>query len=272
MRFSGKVVVITGASAGIGAAAARRFAAEGAKLVLAARGRERLEAFAVGLRAEGAEVLAVPTDVGADADCRALLDRAEEAFGGLDVLVNNAALHHRGPAETIAAEDLADMVHVNLRAPIYLTRLALPRMRVRGGGVVVQVASLAGCVPTPGSATYSATKFGLRAFSRALDDELRGSGIRVKVVSPGPVDTGFILDDLDNVTDLTLSQPMSTADEVAAAVVDAAADDRFERKLPGLSGALTTLAYVAPALGRALRPVLEARGRKQREKLRKGPT
>lgn len=269
-RFPDKVVVVVGASLGIGAEVARRFAAEGARLVLAARGAERLEAMAAELRGAGADAIAVPTDIADRASCRALIDAAVTRFGGLDVLINNAALHHRGPVETVEPERLADMVDVNLRAVVLLTTLALPHLRARGGGAVVQVASLAGCVPTPGSATYSATKFGVRAFSRALDDELTGTGIRIKVVSPGPVDTGFILDDLDRVTDLTLSQPMSTPGQVAAAVLDAAApaDDRFERKMPPVSGLLTTVAYVAPALGRALRPLLEKRGRKVKAALK----
>lgn len=267
-RFANKTVVIVGASAGIGASVARRFAAEGARLVLAARGAEKLEAFAESLRASGTQVVAIPMDLGSDVDCRRLIDTTIATFGGLDILICNAALHHRGPVESNEADDLAMMVHVNLRAPIFLTRLALPHLRARGGGTVVQVASLAGCVPTPGSATYSATKFGLRAFARALDEELRGSGIRIKVVSPGPVDTGFILDDLDRVTNLTLSQPMSTADEIAAAIVGISCDQTFERKMPWKSGLLTTLGYVAPLFARVMRPILERMGKNARQRLR----
>lgn len=268
-RFQDKVVIITGASAGIGEAAARRFAEAGAKLILSARGAARLEAVAESLRAQGAEAVACPGDVGDDAACQALIQAAVDHFGGLDVLVNNAGLHHRGLVEDVAAEALADMVHVNLRSPILLTRLALPHLRRRGGGAVVQVASLAGRAPVPGSAVYSATKFGLRAFSRALAEELRGSGIHISVVSPGPVDTGFIMDDIDAVSDLTFSQPISTADEVAEAILACAADGKIERALPSRSGALTTVAYVAPGLGRALRPMLERKGRKTKAKLRK---
>jgi short-subunit dehydrogenase len=257
-RFSGRVVIITGASAGIGAAAARRFSKEGARLVLAARREAQLEAFAATL--EG-QALTVPCDVGREADCDRLLAEAERAFGGVDVLVNNAGLHRRGPAEGQEASALARMVDVNLRAPIYLTRRVLPMLRARGGGAVVQVASLAGCVPLPDAATYSATKFGLRAFSLALAEELRGSGIRIGVVSPGPVDTGFIMDELHEVSDATMSQPISTADEVAAAVLDAA-ERGGELKLPRVSGALTTVAYALPAVARLMRPALEKKGRR----------
>ncbi len=264
-----KIVVVVGASLGIGAEVARLFAAGGARLVLVARDATRLEAFAETLRATGARVLTIAADIGVPADCERVIATTVDTLGGLDVLVNNAALHHRGPAATMAPEKLAQMVDVNLRAVVHLTCLALPHLKARGGGTVVQVASLAGCVPTPGSATYSATKFGVRAFSRALDDELAGTGIRIKIVSPGPVDTGFILDDLEHVTDLTLSQPMSTSAHVAAAILAAAtgADTRTEIKMPALSGVLTTVAYVVPGLGRLLRPLLERKGRAAKARL-----
>ena len=268
-RFTDKVVCITGASAGIGAAAARRFAAEGAKVVLSARGAERLEAVVAEIRAAGGEAHGVVGDVGVDADAERLLDEAVAAFGGLDVLVNNAGLHHRGPVRDRSAAELADMVHVNLRAPVLLTRLALPLLEARGGGRGVQVASLARRVPTPGGAPYSASKFGLRAFSFALNDELAGTGITVSVVSPGPVDTGFIMGDVDEVSDLTFSQPISTAAQVADAILACAHDGKRERTLPAKSRVLTTSAYLMPWLGRALRPALEAKGRRVKARLRR---
>ncbi|HJK98542.1 MAG TPA: SDR family NAD(P)-dependent oxidoreductase, partial [Polyangiaceae bacterium LLY-WYZ-14_1] len=227
-RFRDQVVVITGASAGIGAAAARAFAAEGARVVLAARGRDALDELAAELRGQGGEALVVPTDVGDDAACRRLIDEAVATHSQVDVLVNNAGLHHRGPFPGLTPEQATAMVDLNLRAPILLTRLVLDGMLARGSGAVVNVASLAGCIPVPESVTYSATKFGLRGFSLALGEELRGSGVRVAAVSPGPVSTQFILGDLDEVSDLTFSQPMSSPEQVAAAILDCAADGRSE--------------------------------------------
>jgi short-subunit dehydrogenase len=264
--LQGAVVVITGASAGIGEAAAMQFAALGAKLVLAARGADALNRLRDKLAAQGAQALAVPTDMGDDAACARLVERAVEAFGGLDVLVNNAGAHARGLFQTQPAEAFSQMIDVNLRGPIVLTRLALPYLLASSRGAVVNVASLAGRVPVPGSAVYSATKFGLRAFSRALAEEHRGQ-LKVAIVSPGPVSTGFILDDLASTSDLTLSQPMRTAAQIAALIVAAAQDGVLERAEPSLSGALTTLGYLWPGLSRALRPLMERRGRRVRAKL-----
>lgn len=268
-RFSGRVVCITGASAGIGEAAARQFAAEGAQVVLVARGAERLDAVVASIRAAGGVAHGVVADVGVDADCQRLLDETVATCGGLDVLVNNAGLHHRGPVMSCSAEQLAAMVDVNLRAVIYLTRLALPLLLERGRPAhVVQVASLAGRAAIPGSAAYSATKFGLRAFTFALAEELLDTDVALSVVSPGPVDTGFIMSDIDEVSDLTFSQPVSTADEVAAAVLACAHDGKRERTVPAQSRLLTTAAYLWPGLGRMLRPRLEAKGRRTKARLR----
>ncbi|MCA9705757.1 MAG: SDR family oxidoreductase [Myxococcales bacterium] len=264
-RFVDHVVLITGASAGIGAAAARRFAAEGARVVLAARGRPALERLVEELRAEGHRAEAVPTDV-ADIDAmRALIERTVEYGGRLDVLVNNAGVNYRGELDRHTPEQLAQIVQVNLSAPIVLTRLALPHLRVRGGSIV-NVASLAGRIPVVHEATYSATKFGLRAFSYALADELAGAGVRVSVVSPGPVDTGFIMEEIEAVPDLVFSQPMSSADQIAELVIECAADGRVERMRPKLGGYLATLGYLFPALRRALVPVMERRGRAAKQR------
>ncbi|MFO0630386.1 MAG: SDR family NAD(P)-dependent oxidoreductase [Polyangiales bacterium] len=263
-RFTGKTVLITGASLGVGRAAAHAFHAEGANVVMVARRLPPLEEAARGLSRAHC-VTADVADVGALAG---LVDACVARFGALDGVVNNAGLHHRGPLAQNEAAALGDMVDVNLRAPVVLTRLALPHLVARRG-FVVNVASLAGKVPLDGAATYSATKFGLRAFSLALAQEVADQGVRVSLVSPGPVDTGFIMDEIDRVEDIVFSQTMCTADDVARMIVDCAHDGRAERQFPEGGGRLATLAYLLPGLRRRLKPLLAAKGRAVKARLRR---
>jgi len=177
MNLKDKTVIVTGGSEGVGAATARAFANAGANLVLVARGKRNLDLIAEELR-EKTRVEIVAMDV-SDADsCASLFKKAQFEFGAIHVLVNNAGMHKRGAVETLDADDLGSMIDVNLKAPIVLSRLALPYIRESGGGAIVNIASLAGRTPVPGAATYSASKFGLRAFTFALAEELRGSGIK----------------------------------------------------------------------------------------------
>ncbi|MEN7344181.1 MAG: SDR family NAD(P)-dependent oxidoreductase [Pseudomonadota bacterium] len=266
--FRGKSVVITGASAGVGADVARAFAEHGARLMLVARRKEPLKQIAAELESK-TDVCLMSLDVADIAGCSDLIKKAQYEYGGLNVLVNNAGAHHRGDLMGIDADDLGQMIDVNLRAPIVLSRLAIPAIKESGGGAIVNVASIAGCTPVPGAATYSASKFGLRAFTLALAEELRGTNVHVGAVSPGPIDTGFIMDSIDEVTDLTFSQPMSTAEEVADAVLRVAAGESVDIKMPKSSGVLATIGYVFPSISRALRPRLKKRGAKAKAMYKK---
>jgi len=267
MIFKDKTVIITGGSEGVGAAAARLFAEAGANLMLVARNRKNLEAIAAELR-DKSRVEIFPMDV-ADADsCVDLFKKTQFEFGRIDVLVNNAGFHARGDVESISAEDLGRTIDVNLRAPIMLTRLALPYIRESGGGAIINVASLAGRTPVPGSAAYSASKFGLRAFTFSLAEEIPDSGIKLAVVSPGPIATQFILADIDTTSDLTFSQPMSSAEQVAQAILDLCGNNQREQAMPAISGLLTTVGYLLPWLGRVLRPALERRGSRVKKELK----
>jgi short-subunit dehydrogenase len=256
--MNGKVALVTGASAGIGLEVSRKLAALGARVAMVARTEKTLKAAAV----PGAEIF--PFDVGNLAKLAELPKAIVDRMGSLDIVVNNAGLHHRGPALNNDALALADMVNVNLSAPIVLTRAAVPLMKK--GGCIVNVASLAGMVPMRNQATYGATKMGLRCFSLAMRDELAPLGISVSAVSPGPVDTGFFGEELERVNDIVFSQPMSTAGQVADAVLACIRDGTPEIAVPWFSGKLCTLGYLSPTLIGILRPGMERRGAKAKAK------
>ena len=207
-------------------------------------------------------------DVSDTDQCLALLTKAEDEFGRVDVLINNAGMHHRGDLEKVKPIDVGSMVDINLRAPLILSCAAIPFIKKSDGGAIVMVGSLAGMAPLQGAATYSATKAGLRAFAYALADELKDSEINVGVVSPGPIDTGFIMSEIDVVEDIVFSQPMSSADGVADAVLSIARGDKVEIAMPAASGRLVMLSYLFPALRRLMRPSLYAKGRKNKDKYR----
>jgi short-subunit dehydrogenase len=269
--FENKTVIITGASAGVGAACARLFAAHKAKLVLVARGEAALNRIADELRSQ-CEVFTVVMNVASNEDCLTLLEKAESAFGAVHVVINNAGMHARGDLATVAPMDVAAMVDINMRAPLLLSCAAIPYLQRAGEGAIVNVGSLAGRAPLQGAATYSATKAGLRAFSYALADELRDSGISVGSVSPGPIDTGFIMDEIDAVEDIVFSQPMSSAQQVAEGILAVASGDEIEVVLPAASAKLTHISYLFPKLRRRLRPKLYEQGRKNKDKYRNRQT
>jgi len=267
MIFQDKTVIITGGSEGVGAATARKFADAGANLMLVARNKKNLDKIAEELR-DKARVEIFAMDV-SDADaCVDVFKKAEFEFGRIDILVNNAGYHERGAAKNVDASDLGKMIDVNLKAPIMLSRIALPYLREAGGGAIINVGSLAGRTPVPGSATYAASKAGLRSFTYSMYEELRDSGISIAVVSPGPIDTGFIMSDVGNVSDLTFSQPISTADEVAEAILDLCGNNLREKSMPRISGILTMLTYLMPWLGRLARPALERKGARVKRRLK----
>jgi short-subunit dehydrogenase len=267
MIFKDKTVVITGGSEGVGAAAARKFAEAGANLMLVARNKRNLEKIADELR-DKTRVEIFAMDVSDAEACVDLFKKTEFEYGRVDVLVNNAGFHERGPAESVDVNDLGRVIDVNLKAPVMLSRIALPYLREAGGGAIINVGSLAGRAPVPNSAAYAASKAGLRSFTYSMYEELRDTGIKIAVVSPGPIDTGFIMSDVDGVSDLTFSQPISTAEEVAQAILDLCGNNRREQSMPAISGVLTTLIYLMPWIGRLARPLLERKGASVKRKLK----
>jgi NADP-dependent 3-hydroxy acid dehydrogenase YdfG len=184
-----QVVAITGASSGIGEATALACARAGAAVALAARRADRIEALAQRITDEGGRALPVTADVGEEDQARGFVERAHRELGRLDVLVNNAGVMLLGPIDGAPTEEWRQMVHVNIFGVLYCTHAALPLMREKGRGHVVNVSSVAGRFARANSAVYNLTKFGVGAFSEALRQETVEAGIRVTVVEPGAVAT-----------------------------------------------------------------------------------
>ncbi len=209
--------VITGASKGIGAAIARRCVREGVKVALLARTPAPLHALAESL---GALAIAVPCDVGDAAQVTAAAAQVTAAFGAPpDLLVNNAGLFQIANVDEMSPADFSAVLQVNLIAPFLLTRALLPAMKVRGSGTIVTLGSIADRTVFPGNGAYAASKYGLRALHEAMRAELRGTGVRATLVSPGPVDTP-LWDPLDPDTrpGFTPRAAMLSADDVADAI------------------------------------------------------
>jgi len=193
-RWKGKTALVTGASSGIGHATAKRLAAEGLNVVIAARRMDRLGVLAAEIEARGGKVLAQRTDLRDAGSIEELFEAAEGRFGGVDVLVNNAGLGHSAPLTSGSTEKWREMLEVNVLALCVCTREAVAQMRERGDdGHVIHVSSMAAHRVPEGSGVYSATKYAVRALTEGLRQELRelGSAIRVSAISPGFVETEF---------------------------------------------------------------------------------
>ncbi|WP_416424583.1 SDR family oxidoreductase [Pseudomonas sp. App30] len=188
-NISAKVVVITGASSGLGEATARHLAAQGARVVLAARRLERIEAVAQALRASGAEALAVATDVTDAVAVKALVDQAVSAFGRIDVMINNAGIMPHSPLERLKIEDWHQTIDVNIKGVLHGIAAALPHMIQQKAGQIINVSSVAGHKVRPGSAVYAATKSAVLMISEGLRQEVKPYDIRTTVISPGAIDT-----------------------------------------------------------------------------------
>jgi short-subunit dehydrogenase len=190
--LAGQVVIITGASAGIGEATARRLARAGAKVVISARRLDRLEALARELDPSGANVLAVAGDVTHAADREKLVAAARQKFGRIDGLVNNAGYGTRGPVEIAPVELIRKNYETNVFSLIALTQLVLPEMRERGSGCIVNIGSVAGKIARPLSSIYDSTKHALEALTDGLRGELKPFGVRVTLIRPGFILTEFV--------------------------------------------------------------------------------
>jgi NADP-dependent 3-hydroxy acid dehydrogenase YdfG len=188
-NIEGKVVVITGASSGLGEATARLLSAQGASVVLGARRIDRLRVLADELSRRGGKALAVPTDVIQCDQVKTLVDAAVQTYGRIDVMINNAGLMPQALLERLKIDEWNRMIDVNIKGVLYGIAAALPHMKQQKAGHFINVSSVAGHRVGPGFAVYAATKYAVRALSEGLRQEVKPYNIRTTVISPGAVAT-----------------------------------------------------------------------------------
>jgi NAD(P)-dependent dehydrogenase (short-subunit alcohol dehydrogenase family) len=218
-QLNGKVTIITGAGTGIGKGVARAFAREGAQLIIASRNTANLDAVANELRAEGATVLVVPTDVTDEAQVAALFEKTMQEFGRLDILINNSGAFDGGPLEALPLETWMKVINVNLTGPFLCTREAMKIMKPRGGGRIINIGSISAQMPRLNSAPYTASKHGLVGLTKTTALEGRAYGISAGCLHPGNVVTERRAAS-DKPSD---QEPMMTPDDLAKTVVTMAA-------------------------------------------------
>jgi len=188
-NIEGKVVVITGASSGLGDATARHLSAQGATVVLGARRTDRIESLAAALSASGSKALAITTDVTHCDQVKRLVDAGAQTYGRIDVMINNAGLMPQAPLERLKIDEWERMIDVNIKGVLYGIAAALPHMKRQKAGHFINVSSVAGHKVGQGFAVYAATKYAVRALSEGLRQEVKPYNIRTTVISPGAVAT-----------------------------------------------------------------------------------
>ncbi|MBI2760198.1 MAG: SDR family oxidoreductase [Chloroflexi bacterium] len=248
-QIRGTTVVITGATSGIGRETAREFARGGARVIVAGRREERLQEVVAEIEGRGGQALAVRTDVADQAQVERLIEQAEERFGRIDTLVNNAGVGIAARFEDQPLDDFRRVMDINFWGAVYACKAAVPRMRAQGGGVIINISSILGRRGVPFETAYCASKFALRGFSEALRTEVMADGIDVSTIFPGAVETE-IFESAANTTGLDLPAflPKFPARDLARIIVqnarfpqpeivmalDAQFIDFFNRLAPGM--------------------------------------
>lgn len=253
------VVVLTGASSGIGRATAWAFAERGAKLVLAARSRESLEDVANECRARGAEAVAVATDVRDEGSVESLRRTAVETFGHIDTWVNDAAVYMLGPLESTPVEAIRDLFATNVMGTIHGVRAAVSQFRAQGYGVVISMGSVAGKVAYAQAAAYCASKHAIVAINEALRQELQGTRIEACLVSPATVDTP-LFQHAANYTgrEIIAMRPIYTPERVASAIISCAERPRRDVVVGAAPRLMALTRRLSPWLFERMQPKMVA--------------
>ncbi len=220
MLLKGQVAIVTGGGRGIGRAIARRFAAEGAAVVVAARSENELKAVVAEIQNAGGKAATVVADVAREADCEKIVTAAHSAFGAVHILVNNAAIYGPvQPVEKFSAHDWDAVMAVNLRGPMLLSKLVLPEMYERKSGSILNISTVGAKAAFALGSAYTASKAGLIALTRTLAAEAARKGVRVNAVCPGPV------------TETKMSQDLTRE---FAAYFQSGADESLKRMIDGI--------------------------------------
>lgn len=236
-ELDGLVAIVTGASSGIGAATARELGQRGMRVMLAARRADPLEDQRRAIVSGGGEAIAVPTDISDAGDVQRLVERTLDAYGAVDVLVNNAGIGWTKLLVRCSPEEISQIVDINLTGAILMSRAVLPTMLERGRGAIINVASVCGRVAV--EPLYSATKYGIRGFSLALRRQLVGTNIAVSLISPGNIRTDMTRD---------IDEPMADPEVVARAIANLIRHPRREVVVPRKHYATVMLEQELPGL------------------------
>ena len=255
MSLRDKVVVVTGASSGIGRATVLAFARRGAHVVLAARRQEELEGVAQEARGSGVEALVVPTDVSDRSHARALIQATLDRFGKIDILVANAGTYLRCPVSDLTREDVERVMAVNFYGCLHPILEVLPHMLERGSGHIVAMSSMDGKKGIPPDGAYVASKFAIAGLAEVLRQELRGSGVHVATVFPARIDTPMIAD-----VQVPLITPKFSPEKVADAIVRGVLKNRAEIVVPRSSRSLILVNAISPGLADRLVRLLHLGG------------
>jgi 3-oxoacyl-[acyl-carrier protein] reductase len=265
-RLANRVIVVTGAASGIGAATARRAAREGATVILADISADGIEALSRELESAGRQASCFPIDVRCPESTRALAVWSLSRHRRVDAVVNCAGIVCPGGIESLDEATVRRQIDVNFLGTVLVTQAFLPHFRACQRGHFLHLSSLGGIAPMPGEAVYSATKFAVRGFCLALDMELQESGIQVSVICPDSVNTPQLeTEAVGHGSSLSFGGSVLEPEEVAAVVADTLVQPAREVLVPRLRGSLTKLVNLSPRVMASIYPVLDRLGEKARE-------